>query len=292
MKQTLLKTLLLTSTFSSALAYNGLDAAKDYERLLHILNIGGDVERAKMMSEGLMANINVYHPLYSQVEQTYLELNGDDNERALHKAIRYATGTKKEIYCKDKGLVFLKAYHNDGTISRMFLKDETREYIGSGYAAISRGQATYEIDTEYREPILSTVETIKGTLQSYESKERRNNGDVGTYSANWSGSGISYSYSSRGNVPEPIPMYMATDYHAWGNPTLGYDIEFKVHNKGERKTHESLMKGGKIYTKSFWKVRAYMPTFFVRDFSGNRINYKDCYQVNYTIKYNKLKLEK
>lgn len=267
---------------------NGLDVAHRYQDAMDAHKVEQNTEKAKVILEDVLGDISNDHPLFEDIYKSYLDYSGVKASDDLEKAIKFATGRKEEAYCKGVGLVFSKAFHNDGTISRLFLGESKRTLGKDSYSVMYDGRWTYQLDTEYREPIKSEVWINSADENHYDIQELRNTPkgrDKGKWTAKWRDGSFSNSFSTKGSVKEPIPMYMAVDYQAWGTPDLGYRIDFKVGNAQKTSSHEPTFGHGRILLNGERTVKKKLKFYKTRDFDQKVRKYNDCFLVETKIKF-------
>ncbi|MGE3680096.1 MAG: AgmX/PglI C-terminal domain-containing protein [Bdellovibrionales bacterium] len=216
----------------------------------------------------------------------------------MSRALGFATGKKTEIYCRGEGLVGLETRHNDGSWARVVLVSSNREMRRRSYNMMAKGDWVYELSSTFRKPMQSQLWIVASTKNSYNIKENRNhpNGksDTGSFQASWSDHRDDESFNSQGgDIPEgfaatperthePLPWYMALDYHLWGNSDLGYRISFDTGFTDSRDLRiRSMTKDFTI--RSSRRVGERLPTYETKDSGGAAVSYNDCYPVNYEI---------
>lgn len=280
-------TVAFTTLTMSAFA-NGLDVAHRYQDAMEAHKVDQNNEKAKLILEEVLGDISNDHPLFNDVYKSYLDYSGVQKSDDLEKAIKFATGRKEETYCKDIGLVFSKGFHNDGTISRLFLGEGKRTLGKHSYSVMNEGRWTYLLDTEFREPIKSEVWINSADKNHYDIQELRNTPkgkDKGKWTAKWKEGSFSTSFHSKGSVKEPIPMYMAMDYQAWGTPDLGYRINFKVGDSQKTNSNESTFGHGRLLLTGERTVKKKLKFYTTKDFDQKVRKYNDCYLVETNIKF-------
>ncbi|OQW46297.1 MAG: hypothetical protein A4S09_16420 [Proteobacteria bacterium SG_bin7] len=252
-----------------------------YLEIQKLMNVQGDKQPALELAKALFKKLDEKDRLYPEIKNLIVYLGDGNPTFPLDKAIKFVTGKKEEVYCKDAGLVYLKGLHNDGTKSELKLVSNSRKMDGS-YAIMKKGDWVYELDTEYRDPVKSDSWLEESTNTSFKLKEFRRlkneKFDEGVWTSKWDGKSNSLSYQTNGDTPEPIPMFMANDYHLWGSPDLGYKIQFKVgatdkissHEQGPPKT---------IYMKGVRTVEKKLDTFDYSEANGKKYSFKDCFLV-------------
>lgn len=273
----------------STLAGNRFDQMETYREIQRLMKIQGQKKPALQLAKSLLAQIDQNDELYKEVSELIGFLADGNPNFPLEKAIKFATGTKDEIYCKGAGLVYMEGKHNDGTTSTLKLISSNRD-LGGTYSLVKGGDWVYELDTEYREPITSESWLDQSSSNSYQIREfrRRINGnDTGKWSAEWHGTNVSHSYSTRGESPEPLPMYMANDYHLWGAYDLGFRIDFKVGYKDKVHGRESGSTKA-IILKTDREVTERLPKFDYRDAKGKYHEYADCFKVRLKVELDSL----
>lgn len=177
--------------------------------------------------------------------------------------------------------------HNDGSTSHLVLTRSNRKLASGSFSQIESGDWAYELTNSFRSPSISEFWMIHGSPKSYQIKEVRNNSnaktDTGEYSASWQGNHTTHSFSTRGDGAEPMHMYMAMEYHAWGNNDLGYRINFTQGNRSTAET--SYPTSTKIIVVSSERtVGPHVSQIKVKDSQGVEHDYKNCYSVNYEIR--------
>ncbi|MCB0414285.1 MAG: hypothetical protein KDD50_08130 [Bdellovibrionales bacterium] len=273
----------------SAFAGNRFDQMETYREIQRLMKVQGKKRPALNLAKGLLAQLDQEDELYKEVSELIGFLGDGNPNFPLEKAIKYATGTKEEIYCKGVGLVHLEGKHNDGTKSSLKLISSNRD-LGDTYSFVKGGDWVYELDTGYREPVTSESWLDQSTANSYQVREfrRRTEGnDKGTWKASWQGNSSSTSYSTSGETLEPLPMYMANDYHLWGAYDLGFKINFKVGEKDKIYNRE----GGStkaIILKTDREVTKHLDQFNYKDAKGNNHKFSDCFKVHLKIELDKL----
>lgn len=286
------KLLLLKCSIFLALAANAnqLDQMKTYNEIQKLINVQGDKNTALDLSKKLLAQLNKEDKLYNEVSDLIVYLKDGNPNFPLEKAIKFATGTKDEIYCKGIGLVYMIAKHNDGTTSELKLISSNRKF-SNDYSIIKSGDWIYELDTGYRDPAKSESWIETSTENSFKLKElrRRNKGEIdeGTWTADWSSGKTEFHYHTKGDTPEPLPIYMANDYHLWGGYDLGYKIKFKVGSKDQLNGHEQGAPK-RILLKTDREVTEKLEHYEFKDATGTNHKHADCFKVRYDIKLDKL----
>ena len=227
----------------------------------------------------------------SRVEQLLGQLNEGKPHFPLDKAIPYATGTKDEVYCKGVGLVHLLAKHNDKTESTVKLIRNNRTIDKDSYNVVTGGDWTYQVDTGYREAKNSRVWMDRASIDSYKMREvralGRGHSDRGRYKGKWKEGDRSFSYHGTGDVKEPVPLFLASDFHLWGAWDLGFKIEFRKGFTDKMNGRESGAPKD-IVLKTTRTVKEKMPSFSFKDVSGRSYTYNDCYRVQSVIELDRL----
>lgn len=288
MKNLLFTVAVLTSTQGFS---NDLKLSQDFQKALDTYHVEKDKEEAIDLMEEIMENVTTDHPKFGEMYQTLLEFKGVEVQEQLTKAINFVTGSKDEYYCKNIGLVLINATHNDGTESKLVLTDSSR-VAPSSYAVMREGRWTYALDTGYREPIESELwinEASRNNFNVEELRTRKNGKDKGHWKYQWSHSkksrNRSASTSSDGNGKEPVPMYMALDYHLWGADDLGYGIKFEVGATESFRSEKGTFSSNGIKLKTERKVVEHLDKLTVKDFSEKERTYQDCFKVNSKIEF-------
>jgi hypothetical protein len=111
--------------------------------------------------------------------------------------------------------------------------------------------------------------------------------DKGVFIASWTDGKFSSSYSTNGDVSEPSPMFLATDFQLWGNADLAYLLTFKLGHEGHSHNHDRAAGKG-VDLKSSRKVNEHFATYATTDSKGQTHNYKDCFRVDYKIELDKV----
>ena len=282
------KMMLLMLVTVMANGMDSIDLTHKYQKAVEAIEIDKDYVRGKAILEEVFSKIDNDSPIFKDVYNSYMSIIGMKGDDQLQDAIKFATGRKIEAYCKNVGLVFAKVWHNDETISRLFLIDGKRKMEKDSYAIALDGNWTYQLSTGYRKPTSSTVWINNASSNNYdvqEVRQREDGEDRGKWKASWQGSSFSNSSSTKRNAIEPIPMFMAVDYHAFGSKDLGYRINFEEGSTDQIHGHESTFNHGKIKIISDRKVAKHYDNYRVR-VDGKPYSYKDCYQVESTIRFN------
>lgn len=267
-------------------AANLLTQKETYREVLRLEKIDGQKEKALEMARQLLTQVPQQDPLFKDLQDVIQRLDAFGSEESLQKAIQFVTGKKTEVYCKDVGLVEVEGTHKDGATSRVILISSNRKLVPNSYSRVLSGDWGYELSSTYRAPMRSDLfgSGSAGTYKITEIRSRESGAfDRGTYWAEWAGGdSISNSYSTSGRVLEPAPVFLASDYHLWGNRDLGFLIEFKVGSSGRSGGRES---GGRqhIMLESTRRVTDHLPSYSYRDAKGGEHSYKDCFKVRYEI---------
>ncbi len=283
-----MKKFIILLILSLRLYANDLEHGYKYQHAIEEYKIEQNRTKAKIELEDVLSSMSSDHPLFNDVYASYLEVSDVKTSDELKNAISFATGRKEEAYCKDIGLVFLKAFHNDNSISRVFLTDNNRHLEQDSYSIIESGNWMYQLGNAYRKPMKSELWINSANSSHFDMEELRKTKkgrDQGKWTASWKAGSFMNSFHSSGSVKEPIPMYMANDYHAWGTPDLGYQIVFKVGDTQEFTTKESTFNHGRIILKSTRTVISQHNIFKTRDFDHKLKVYKNCYLVETKIKF-------
>jgi hypothetical protein len=288
------KIIIFLAVTSTALAGNRFDQMEAYREIQRLMLIEGQNRPALELAMQLLEQLDQKDDLYKEVKEIMRQLGDGNPQFPLDKAIKFATGRKDEIFCKNIGLVFLEARHNDGTVSTVRLINSNRE-LGGTYSLIENGSWVYELDTEYREPIRSESWLDEATDHSYKMKEVRNRGegriDHGKWTRSWNKNGDSGSYSTRGETPEPLPMHLANDYPLWGTYDMGFKIQFSVGFKDKVSDRQTGAPKA-ILLKTEREVVAKLLKFAYTDAKGNNHEYPDCFKVRSIIQLDRLEDDK
>lgn len=251
-----------------------------YLEIQRLMNVQGDKQAALDLAKTLFNKLDKKDRLYPEIENLIGYLGDGNPTFPLDKAVKFVTGKKEEVYCKGAGLVHMQGFHNDGTKSELRLISHSRKM--DSYAVMNKGDWIYELDTDYREPIKSDSWLQESTNSSFKMKEFRRlkneKFEEGVWTSKWDKKSDSLSYQTNGDTPEPIPMFLANDYHLWGSPDLGYKINFKVgatdkiasHEQGPPKT---------IYMKGVRTVEKKLDNYDYKESNGTSHSYKDCFLV-------------
>lgn len=286
------KILFLKLSLLSALVANAndLDKMKTYNEIQRLINVQGDKNTALDLAKKLRSQMSKEDKLYSEIDSLIIYLKDGNPNYPLEKAIQFATGTKDEIYCKGVGLVYLIANHNDGTTSELKLISSSRKFIND-YSIVKTGDWVYELDTGYRDPVKSDSWLESSTESSFKFSELRkrtkNEVDKGTWQASWAAKDKKYNYHTSGDTPEPLPIYMANDFHLWGSYDLGFKIKFKVGSKDQLSGFESGAPKD-IILKTNREVTEKLAHFEYKDAAGVSYKHADCFKVKNDIQLDKL----
>ena len=276
-----------------AKAQENLDDMLMLYELQRYIYVENNIIKARKVASELIsrvANTNEIHKIITPLIQKISAVSKEPDE-----SIHYATGVKDEIYCKNVGLVYLQAQHNNETTSEVHLINSNRELNGS-YSIVLSGDWVYELITSYRKPIRSESWIVKGTPKSYSISEVRQNKngdfDEGIWKTSWDSDGA-YSLETKlkGETEEPTPMHMANSYNNWGT----YDMGFKIHFKVGYKDSISGRCNGLISTiqqKTQRSVDEWLNQFNYTDSSGKKHTYSDCFKVHSIIELDKLEPSK
>ncbi|MGE0174027.1 MAG: hypothetical protein AB7T49_14615 [Oligoflexales bacterium] len=276
-----------------ALCVESLEAWDEYKKHLVAKHLDGDAtESEDSLTHARSKTRDDSSELAGFINEEQMgKLEADDPR--LKRAIAFLTGKKQEFYCKNVGLVEIKAQHKDGTESHVVLVNQRRE-MDDSYAWVKDGSWTYELTNGYRPTTRSDLWMIASSPTSYSMKENRklnsDKPDTGDYMHSWSltDSEQHTSIHTKGKVLEPFPMYMANDFHIWGgNPSLGRLIDFRVGFEKSRTFPERGF-GYKILLKSKQTVSRQLSELEVTDSSGSSTAYSDCFQVDYDIQFESL----
>lgn len=269
---------------------NRFDQMEAYREIQRHEKIEGQKRPALELANNLMAQLDQNDELYKDVAKLAGGMGNGNPHFPLEKAIKFATGKKEEIYCKGIGLVHLKANHNDGTVSTVKLISSNRD-LGGTYNLVRKGDWIYELDTAYREPMNSESWLDEATANSYKMREfrRREKGnfDDGRWNISWGKQDYNGSSQTHGETPEPLPIYMANDYHLWGAYDLGFKIDFKVGSKDKISGRETGAQKDIILTTDREVVEK-LSQFDYLDAKGNTHKYSDCFKVQSTVQLDKL----
>ncbi len=257
-----------------------IDIAHNYQKALDAYQIDNNKVQAKAMLEEILEVTDRTDSLYNDIYNTYLELIDVKEREGLTKAIKFVTGRKEEIFCKNIGLVYAHYFHNDGTESQLILTESKRKLEKGSYSVITEGSWKYQLDTEYRKPIESDLWINDGDSTSYDIREARKNGDKGSWKQYFKPGSNYGSNSTSGDVKEPLPMYMAFDFQVWGTPDAGYGIDFKVGATDKTTAGENTFVNGRLFLASERVVKKKIQNFQKKDFNNQLHKYNDCFQVN------------
>ncbi len=275
---------------SAAMAGNQFDHMEAFREIQRLIKVEDQKKPALELAKQLQEQLDKDDDLYKDVSLLVTQLGKGNPNFPLDKAIKFATGQKDEIFCKNVGLVFQEGRHNDGTISTLKLISSNRD-LGGTYSQIKSGDWIYEFDSEYRDPVNSESWLDESTDHSYKMREfrRKENGrfDDGKWSVSWYGTGYSSSTSTHGESFEPLPMYMANDYAMWGTYDMGFKIKFEVGYKDQVKDRQN---GSSkiIVLATDREVIEKLPKYSYQDAAGGFHEYPDCFKVRSDIKLDKL----
>jgi hypothetical protein len=283
--------IVMASFVSSPLfAIESLKAWDEYGMHLTAMHLdGNEKESKKHLDAARTALRSDQSPVAQFIAQDGRDSQDEQSDR-LTKALKFVTGSKQEVYCRDVGLVKLKAFHNDFTTTDLTLKDNHRQKV-QNYADVMDGSWTYELKTGYRPASKSDLWIVSASERSFRQKERRDHGDgatpdMGDYTANWDelGKRVKSSFSTHGEQLEPFPMYLATDFHAWGgNESLGRTIHFTVGYEDRKSDLVERVSGMSIPLTVSRKVSRHFQEYTVTSNSGLTHKYSNCMQVDYII---------
>lgn len=280
-------------TLSSAAANTRFEQMETFREIQTLVHVENERNAALELARQLLTTLEQNDELYGQVSNL-LEAEEKRDRFPLEKAVKFATGKKEEIYCKDQGLVHLIAFHNDGTESTVKLVQSNRE-MGGTYNHLKSGDWVYEFDTGYRDPVLSQSWVEKSSEQSYIIRELRENDegqiDKGRWEAEWSEDGRGRSFSTSGKSLEPLPWYLGNDYHLWGSWDLGFKLEFKVGYRDEMRSKVSSTKK-RFFLKTDRLVSEYLENFGFHDSKKIFYSFEDCYKVESNIQFGRFQVGK
>jgi hypothetical protein len=276
-----MKSILLLTLFAA-------DAFQDHEHLREIMetkHLHGDEDAARQAAANL--------PDDGDIAETVKEEGLDQRAgKAPDPAeLAYATGVKREIYCRGKGLVFADSEHADGSTSRLRLISESRSMAPEAYAQMhGGGQWIYEYGNKFREPTRSEVWQTWGKPNGFNIFEVRRHSqskiDQGSWSAEWRGPenhGTHYSVNTS-SAPEPVnSLIMATQYQMWGSPRLGFDIDFRPRYKDSVHFNAIGRKSGRFILRADREITKHLETFAYKDAEGDGHGYDDCYELTLKI---------
>ncbi len=265
-----------------------LDIAHRYQDALDAEKVEQNGEKARVLLEEILGNISNEHALFDDIYKSYLRVSNIKDDDEYKNAINFATGRKNETFCKGIGLVYSEAFHNNGTISKLYLAENNRVLANGSYSVMTEGRWKYYLDTEYRLPIKSEVWINSANENHYDIQELRQTADGrdrGKWTAKWKDGSFTGNSSTKGNTQEPIPMYMAIDYQAWGTRDLGYRINFKVGETQKTQGNVSTFSHGRIRLTGERVVKKKLKMFSTTDFDNITRDYKDCYLVETQIMF-------
>lgn len=275
----------------SIYAVDDLDGAHRFQRAVDAIEFEKDMDKAKLILEDVLSDIDSNSPIFRDVYRSYLRVSGVKKSDSLEKAIKFATGKRSEFYCKDKGLVSSVIHHNDNTTSRLMLVEDNRKLKKGSYSIVLDGSWKFQLSTGYREPVVSKAWINSASENHYDIQEirvRENGEDRGQWTAKWEGDSMTNNYSTQGSVKEPIPMYMATDYQAFGTSDQGYRINFQVGSTSQHRSKESTFNNGRIRLIAHRTVLKHFKNLDITLLKEGRRTFKDCYEVETVIKFNGL----
>jgi hypothetical protein len=261
-----------------------------FKEALKLENVDGKKEAALQILRDLATQVAPNEELYSKVQNEISKLDPNNGQFELHKAVKFATGKKTETYCEDVGPVEVSVEHNDGTKSRVILISGSRTFSnGNRFSQIKGGSWVYELTNGYRpKPVTSEVSAIGGTPTSFSIDEIRpfdqNHADKGHYEGTISSDSknTKLDFHTQGDVREPSPMFLGTDFLVWANPDAGYAIDFK---EGAVSFTEATETGGpkKLVLQGKRTVGALLKEYSYKDAKGKVHSYKKCYPVRYEV---------
>jgi len=277
------------ATFAgSSQARNQLEDFEDYRSFLETKHVKGDAQLAQNQLSRLVDRLPSGDFLKAHIVTHDLAENTatpDPDELA------YATGRKKEYYCKGKGLVLAEGEHSDGNWSKLVLLSSVRRMDSDQYAIVQDGsQWIYELSNSFRQPAQSEVWQTYGRENAFNIMEvrRLDHGkvDQGSWDYQWSDGGFRSRHSVTGEHLEPVRnLFMATQYHLWGSVHLGYDLKFEVGYKDINKWRANGDKSGNFPVLSEREVAKHYPELTVTDSTGADHIHSDCYRVDMTLTY-------
>lgn len=283
--------LLALFAVATAVATTSYDRVNALKQELKLHNVDGKKEEAAKLAAELAKNPANEPFVQGPLQEELAALDASVSNTSLEKALNFVTGGKTEIYCEGKGLVELKGEHNDKTTSHIVLVRSNRVLTPRSFSQVESGDFAYEFSNSYRGPSISEFVIISGSPTSYHLKEVRSktNGktDTGEFSANWGGKKMSNSGSSSGEVLEPIPMYMAYDFHSWGNRDLGYKLKFEPgFSDTQESTERTTTKDIVLFSER--SVGEAIPEYEVKDSKGEAQKFNNCFPVKYRITYKQI----
>lgn len=282
---------LMTLAVASAIGATSFDRANALKEELKLNHVDGNKEAATRLATKL-AQASGTEPFIQGALQE--ELRGLDTpvmNKNFEQAVKFVTGTKTEFYCAGQGLVEMSGEHDDGSTSHLVLTRSNRKMVNNSYSQIEAGDWAYELTNSYRRPTLSELWLVTSSPSSYHVKESRSKSDgksdTAEYAASWSKNHQTNSFGSQGGGPEPLPVYMAIDFHVWGNTDMGYRIKFEPGATDSRFTgvHGAARE---IELNSERTVGELLLTHKVKDSQGVEREYKNCFPVRYKITLHKL----
>lgn len=281
--------LILAASSSSA-----ADAWTAHERIGRALaqaNIKGEPRRAREEMNAVRGELQSIPEMAAHMKL----VAGDDFQEDLEKGKAFTTGTKTEYYCRGQGFVGAIGHHKDGSESTVLkMSGNLKMSEQKPYTVVTSGDAVFELRNNFRRPMPSRLSFL-GDENSFILSEIRTDNDTsrpdsGTVRCRFDGvNGMDKhcDSSSNGRVSEPWPMYMAFDYFRWGNSDSGYRLD--VHSS-QPQTVQSTEVGNDniIFLKASRRVTQHLPQLTLTSGQGRKLSYKDCYQVDYEIAFDKI----
>ncbi|NRA66136.1 MAG: hypothetical protein HRU19_16730 [Pseudobacteriovorax sp.] len=275
--------ILLTAalSFNTAFGESRFEQMEVYREILKLSHIEGKKKEALDLATELQTKLDRKDDLYQKLDSLRESLGAKRSKYPLEPALAFITGTKTNIYCRNVGLVHMSAEHNDGTKSSLKLVSSNRK-MNNSYSLVVGGDWVYELDTDYREPVKSEAWIDESTETSYKIREyrQREKGlfEAGNWTTSWSGSKFRNRSHTTGNAPEPLPMFMAQEYHRWGEFDLGFPIDFKVGFEDTAQGEENIEKA-RVVLRSERKVTKALNQYMFTDSSMQKHQYFDCFEV-------------
>lgn len=272
---------------SNAFALNDYDLSRSYMEVLKEKHLNGNVQNARKLAQDQLQRL----PNDSEIANNFAAEAYEERDglpQLLIAKVKFLEGTKKEVYCKNLGLVHMEGNHQDGTKSSLRIRDYAIIGQSGDYATRTAGNWVFELTNGYRRNTPSNVVLVSGTSNSYELLEMRRHGqgeiDVGDYKFRLEGEKEKHNYHTRGEVLEPWPMYMATDFQLWGSPDLGLKLKFFP---GYKDVNESTQSGNgyRIFLRSERKVGNHLATYSFVDSTGGSSSFEDCFPVETKISF-------
>ncbi len=270
--------------------YNRFDQMETFREVQTLTHIAGQKKQALQLGDKLLTQLDKSDPLFQPLNELTNSLNDGNPTYPLDKAVKFATGTKVEIYCRGQGLVHLIGNHNDGTKTEVKLIASNRK-MGQEFAYITGGDWLYEMFTGYRTLTRSESWLDTSTSSSYSIQEFRKRAggefDEGKGTAQWQNGHVQNSYHTKGETHEPLPLYMANDFHLWGSYDLGFKIQFKLGYKDEMQARE---RGSTkvIVLKTKREVIEKLESYDFTDSERKTHLFQNCYKVKSNIDLDKL----